>query len=117
MAWSAIAIGWGIFGSWWGIVLQHETAHALIVAFGLIGALLAICVIAMVAWTSYNKRLARKATRRRNSNRYIPIRWERDTLGRPLELPAGELACTAPEVRVVLKGGVKAYLAVDPEEL
>jgi len=98
-------------------VLHQETTRSLGVAFGLIGALLAICVITMVAWTSYNKRLSRKATRRRHSNRYVPIRLERDTLGRRLELPAGELAYTAPEVRVVLKDGVKAYLAVDAEEL
>jgi hypothetical protein len=70
----------------------------------------------MLAWTSYNIRLARKATRRQ-SNRPVVIRWERDTLGRRLELPAGGVACTAPEVRVVLKDGVKAYIAVDPEEL
>jgi len=70
----------------------------------------------MLAWTSYNIRLARKATRRQ-SNRPVVIRWERDTLGRRLELPEGDVACTAQEVRVVLKDGVKAYIAVDPEEL
>ncbi|HEX5074783.1 MAG TPA: hypothetical protein VFW03_16310 [Gemmatimonadaceae bacterium] len=116
-AWIAIGVGWAIFIAWWDIVLHHESAHSLGVAFGLIGALLTICVVTMVAWTSYNKRLAKKATRRRHSNRYIPIRLERDTLGRRLELPAGELVYTAPEVRVVLKDGVKAYIAVDPEEL
>jgi len=116
-AWIAIAVGWSIFVAWWGIVLQRETARSLGVAFGLVAALLTICVIAMVAWTSYNKRLARKATRRRHANRHVPIRWERDTLGRRLELPAEELACTAPEVRVVLKDGIKAYIAVDSEEL
>jgi len=115
-AWIAIAFGWSIFVSWWGIVLQRESAHALGVAFGLLAATLAVCVIAMVAWTSYNIRLARKA-KRRQSNRPVTVRWERDTLGRRLELPAGELACTAPEVRVLLKDGVKAYVAVDPEEL
>ena len=116
-AWSAIAVGWSIFITWWTIVLQRESARSLGVAFGLIAALLTICVITMMAWTSYNKRLARRATRRRQSNRDIRIRWERDTLGRPLELPAGELACTAQEVRVVLHDGAKAYITVDPEEL
>ena len=109
-------VGWTIFVAWWGLVLQRETARSLGVAFGLVAALLTICVIAMMTWTSYNIRLARKA-KRRQSNREVVICWERDTLGRRLELPAGELACTAPEVRVVLKGGVKAYIAVDPEEL
>ena len=98
-------------------MLQRESVRSLGVASGLIATLLSICVITMAAWTSYNKRLARKAPRRRHSNRHIPIRWERDTLGRRLELPAGELACTAPEVRVVLNDGVKAYIVVDTEEL
>lgn len=113
----AIAVGWTIFAAWWVIVLRQATARSLALAFGLIAATLAICVIAMMAWTSYNIRLAKKATRRRQSNRHIPIRWERDTLGRLLELPVGELAHTAPEVRVVLRDGVKAYVAIDPEEL
>ena len=98
-------------------MLQRESVRSLGVAFGLIVALLTICMITMVAWTSYNKRLARKAPRRRHANRHVTIHWERDTLGRPLDLPAAELACTAPEVRVVLQDGVKAYIAVDPEEL
>jgi hypothetical protein len=115
-AWIAIAVGWTIFASWWGIVLRQETPRSLGLAFGLLAATLAICVIAMVAWTSYNIRLARKA-KRRQSNRPVTVRWERDTLGRRLELPAGEVGCTAPEVRVVLKDGVKAYLPVGAEEL
>ena len=115
-AWIAIAVGWTIFVSWWGIVLRQETPRSLGVAFGLLAATLALCVIAMTAWTSYNIRLARKA-KRRQSNRPVELRWERDTLGRRLELPAGGLACTAPEVRVVLRHGVKAYIAVDAEEL
>jgi len=45
------------------------------------------------------------------------IHWERDTLGRRLELPPEGIACTTPEVRVVLKDGVKAYVVVDAEEL
>jgi len=69
-----------------------------------------------MTWTSYNIRLARKA-KRRQSNRPVVLRWERDTLGRRLELPAGELAYAAPEVRIELKDGVKAYVAVGPEEL
>jgi hypothetical protein len=40
------------------------------------------------------------------------MRWEHDALGRPLELPAP--ARSASEVRVVLRGGIKAYV-VDPE--
>ena len=115
-AWIAIAVGWTTFVAWWAIVLRQETPHSLGVAFGLLATTLGVCVIAMLTWTSYNIRLARKATRRQ-SNRPVTIRWEHDTLGRRLELPAADVAGTAPEVRVVLKDGVKAYIAVDPEEL
>ena len=115
-AWIAIAVGWTTFVAWWAIVLRQETPHSLGVAFGLLATTLGVCVIAMLTWTSYNIRLARKATRR-HSNRPVTIRWEHDTLGRRLELPAGDVAGTAPEVRVLLTDGVKAYIAVDPEEL
>jgi hypothetical protein len=115
-AWIAIAFGWTIFVAWWAIVLQRETSRSLGVAFGLLGATLATSAIAGWAWASYNIRLARKV-KRRQSNLPVPMRWERDTLGRRLELPAGEAACTAPEVRVVLRNGAKAYVVVDGEEL
>ena len=115
-AWIAIALGWTIFVAWWGIVLQRETARSLEIAFGLLAATLFLCVIAMVAWTTYNIRLARRV-QRRQGNLDVPIHWERDTLGRRLELPVGEAASMAPEVRVVLRNGAKAYLVVDSEEL
>jgi hypothetical protein len=114
--WTAIGLGWTIFVAWWVIVLQRETARSLGVAFGLLGATLATSVITMWAWTSYNIRIARKG-KRGQSSLYVPMQWERDALGRRLELPADEVAGTAPEVRVVLRNGVKAYIAVDAEEL
>lgn len=97
-------------------MLRRESERSLDIAFGLVAATLAICLIGTVAWTRYNIRLARKAPRR-NSNREVLIHWERDTLGRRLVLPPEEIACRAPEVRVVLKDGAKAYIVVDPEEL
>lgn len=115
-AWIAIAFGWTIFVAWWAIVLQRETARSLGVALGLLAATLATSVITMWAWTSYNVRIAKNG-KRGQSSLYVPIRWDRDTLGRPLELPAAELARTAPEVRVVLRDGAKAYVVVDAEEL
>jgi hypothetical protein len=86
------------------------------IAFGLLAATLATCVLVMMGWTNYNIRLARKA-KRRQSNRPVVLHWERDALGRRLELPAADVACTAPEVRIVLTRGVKAYVPVDPDEL
>lgn len=115
-AWSAIAIGWSIFIAWWVIVLQRESARALGVALGLLGATVAASAIAMTLWTRHNIRIAKKGKRGRSSL-FIPMHWERDTLGRPLDLPAGDAARTAPEVRVVLNGNTKAYVVVDAEEL
>jgi len=115
-AWIAIALGWTIFVAWWAIVLQRESARSLGVALGLVGAMLATSVVAMWGWTSYNIRIAKNG-KRGQSSMYIPMQWERDTLGRPLELPVAEVAHTAPEVRVVLRDGAKAYVVVDGEEL
>ena len=70
----------------------------------------------MTLWTRHNIRIARKG-KRGNSSLYIPMVFERDTLGRPLDLPERNLARTASEVRVVLRGGVKAYIIADAEEL
>jgi hypothetical protein len=44
---------------------------------------------------------------------YIPMVFERDTLGRSLALPEAELARSAAEVRVVLRDGVKVYVVPD----
>ena len=53
----------------------------------------------MTFWTRHNIRIARKG-KRGKSSLYIPMVFERDTLGRPLELPEQEIARSAAEVRV-----------------
>ena len=116
LVWLLVATGWGVFVAWWVIVLQRETLRSFGVALGLLGATLAASGIGMTLWTHHNKRLALKG-KRGKSSLYIPMVFERDTLGRPLELPAQDLARTAPEVRVVLRAGVKSYLIADGEEL
>ena len=105
-----------MFATWWAIVLHRESARSLGVALGLLAATLIATAVAMVLWTRHNIRIAKKGKRGRSSL-FIPMRWERDTLGRPLELPASDVARIAPEVRIVLKGNVKAYVIADPEEL
>ena len=110
-----VTLGWLVFASWWAIVVQREKMAALGTALGLLAAILVTSAVAMSLWTRHNIRLARKGSRGRSSL-YIPMRWERDTLGRPLSLPEPAVARTAAEVRVVLRDGVKAYL-VGPEAL
>lgn len=114
--WLLLAIGWGIFAAWWVIVLHRESARSLGVAVGLIAATVVASAIATWLWTGHNIRIAKKGNRGRSSM-FIPLQWERDTLGRALDLPATDAARTAPEVRVVLRGKKKAYLVVDAEEL
>lgn len=114
--WSALALGWAIFAAWWAIVLQRESPRSLGVALGLLAAALVVSAVATRLWTWHNIRLARNG-KRGMSSLYIPMVWERDTLGRPLRLPEGDIARTASEVRVVMKGGTKAYVVVEAEEL
>jgi hypothetical protein len=114
--WCALAVGWAIFIAWWVIVLQRESLRSLGLALGLLGAVLVVSGVATTLWTWHNIRLARTG-KRGMSSLYIPMVWERDTLGRPLQLPAADVARTAAEVRVVMKGGNKTYVAVDAEEL
>ena len=114
--WLLVAAGWAVFVGWWVIVLQRESVRSFGVALGLLGATLAASTIGMMLWTRYNIRIARKG-KRGKSSLYIPMLFEHDTLGRPLEFPAQDLARTAPEVRVVLQGGVKSYVAVEAGEL
>jgi hypothetical protein len=116
LVWLLVGAGWSVFAAWWVIVLQRESVRAFGVALGLLAATLATSAVGMTLWTRHNIRLARKG-KRGMSSLYIPMLWERDTLGRPLELPAREIARTAPEVRVVLRDGVKAYIAVHEEAL
>lgn len=114
--WTALAVGWAIFVAWWAIVLQRESLRALGAALGLLAVVLVVSAVATTLWTWHNVRLARNG-KRGMSSLYIPMAWERDTLGRPLELPRADIARTASEVRVVMKGGAKAYVVVDAEEL
>ena len=113
--WALLASGWLVFASWWAIVLGRESTAALARAAGLLGAILVTCTIVMMAWTRYNLWIARRG-KRGQSSLYIPVQWERDTLGRSLDLPAREIAQTASEVRVVIRNGVKVYVASSDEE-
>jgi hypothetical protein len=109
-----LALGWLVFAAWWVIVLTRETTAALARAGGLVAAMLVTCAIVMSAWTRYNKWIARRGKRGRSSL-FIPMQWERDTLGRPLAFPANDAARTASDVRIVLRNRVKAYVVADEE--
>ena len=97
-------------------MLQRESPRSFGIALGLLGLTLTASAVGMTLWIHHNIRIARKG-KRGKSSLYIPMLFEHDTLGRPLELPAQDLARTAPEVRVVLRGGVKSYVAVEAGEL
>ena len=97
-------------------MLHRESLRSLGVALGLLAAVLVASGVASTLWTWHNIRIARNG-KRGMSSLYIPMVWERDTLGRPLQLPPADVARAAPEVRVVMKNGAKAYVVVDAEEL
>lgn len=107
--WLLLALGWVIFATWWAIVLRRERIAALAYAAGVLAAIVVTAIVVMALWTRHNIRLAHRGKRGRSSL-YIPMCWEHDALGRPLELPACPLAQTATEVRIVLRDGVKAYV-------
>jgi hypothetical protein len=105
-----LAIGWLIFAAWWAIVLRRESFAALGFALGVLASIVVVCAIGMAVWTRHNMRIARNG-KRGMSSLFIPMRWERDALGRPIELPPHAVATTAADVRVVMRDGVKVYVA------
>jgi hypothetical protein len=96
-------------------VLRRESTAALGRAAGLLGAILVSCAVIMVIWTRYNIWVARRGNRGRSSL-YIPMQWDRDTLGRALELPAAPIAHSATEVRITVRDGVKSYVVAREAE-
>ena len=114
--WTLVAAGWAVFIAWWVIVLQRESLQSLGFALGLLAATVAVSAIATALWTQHNIRIARRG-KRGKSSLFIPMIFERDTLGRPLALPDAGIARTASEVRVVLRDGVKTYVVPDAGEL
>ena len=116
MVWTLVSAGWAVFIAWWVIVLRRESIQSLGFALGLLAATLAVSAIATVLWTQHNLRIARRG-KRGQSSLFIPMVFERDTLGRPLALPERDISRTAPEVRVVIRDGVKAYVVPDAGEL
>lgn len=114
--WLLLALGWAVFAAWWVIVLRRESIAALTRAGLVLAAIIVVCGVVMSAWTRYNMWVARRGMRGRSS-RYIPMQWERDTLGRPLHLPEGGLAYSASELQIVLRDGAKSYVVVSEETL
>lgn len=115
--WVLIAAGWLVFAAWWVIVLRRESIDAFGYALGVLASIVVACAVGMALWTRYNMRIARNGKRGRSSL-FIPMSWERDALGRPIELPPRAIATTAPDLRVVMRGGVKVYVpSADGEQL
>ena len=108
--WVLIAAGWAIFAAWWVVVLRRETVQALGFALGVLAAIVVGCALAMSLWTRHNMRIARNG-KRGNSSLFIPMQWKCDVLGRPIELPPRAVATTAADIRVVMRDGVKVYVA------
>ena len=108
--WVLVAAGWLVFAAWWGIVLRRESFAALGFALGVLASIVVVCAIGMTLWTRHNMRIARNG-KRGHSSLVIPMRWERDALGRPIELPPQAVATRAADVRVVMRDGVKVYVA------
>jgi hypothetical protein len=111
-----LVLGWLVFAAWWAIVLRRESVAVLARAGAVLATVLVACAIVMSVWTRYNMWVARRGKRGRSS-RYIPMQWQHDTLGRPLALPEGDTARTAPEIQIVLRDGVKSYVVADAETL
>ena len=105
-----IAVGWAIFAAWWVIVLRRETTQALGFALGVLVAIVATCAVAMSMWTRHNMRIARNG-KRGYSSLFIPMQWKCDVLGRPIQLPPRAVLTTAADIRVVMRGGEKVYVA------
>lgn len=116
LVWLFVGSGWAVFAAWWVIVLQRESIRSFGTALGLLGATLGASALGMTLWTRHNIRIARNG-KRGKSSLYIPMVFERDTLGRPLVFPDDDAVRTAAEVRLVLRGDAKAYVVADGEEL
>jgi hypothetical protein len=114
--WTLVAAGWAVFIAWWVIVLQRESMQSIGFALGLLTATVVVSAIATALWTQHNIRIARRG-KRGKSSLFIPMIFEHDTLGRPLAMPESDVARSAPEVRVVIRDGVKAYVVPDAGEL
>ena len=108
--WALIVVGWALFAAWWVIVLQRETIQALGFASGVLVAIVVVCAVAMSLWTRHNMRIARDG-KRGNSSLFIAMQWKCDVLGRPVEMPPRPVLTTASDIRVVMRDGVKVYVA------
>jgi hypothetical protein len=112
--WLLLAIGWLVFVSWGVFVLHRERIDAHAYAAGVLASIVIASAALMALWTRHNIRLARKG-KRGQASFHIPMKWEHDTLGRTLQLPAPPVAQTATEVRIAVRDGVKSYVAVREE--
>jgi hypothetical protein len=108
--WVLVVAGWLVFAAWWVVVLRRESIQSFGVALGVLASIVVVCAVGMALWTRHNMRIARNG-KRGYSSLFIPMRWDRDALGRPIELPPRAVATTAADVRVVMRDGVKVYVA------
>jgi hypothetical protein len=102
-------IGWVLFAYWWWLVFRRVNATEVRYTLWFIGIALAVITLVTALWALHNLRVARRFGPR-TKMREVREDFSRDTVGRPVTLPAVPHEClTAPFILVRIEDGTKVY--------
>jgi hypothetical protein len=111
---AVIAIaGWIVFGYWWWLVFRRVNATEVRYTVWFLGVALFVIVLVTALWALHNKMLFRRLGPR-TKLRDVAEDFSRDTVGRPVDMPAVPEECLTADVIVIrIEGHTKVYQPVE----
>lgn len=105
--------GWGVFGYWWWLVFRRVNATEVRYTIWFLGVALVVIVLVTALWALHNKMLFRRLGPR-TKLREVQEDFSRDTVGRPVDMPAVPEECLTADVIVIrIDGQTKVYQPVE----
>ena len=108
--WGVISIlfGWTLFAYWWAEVLGQDQPRSVFTLLFVVVVFAVVVLAATFFWIWHNRRIAARGNRGRAS-RYTVAEYEKDALGRRIDLPAQDVMREASAIRIESTPTEKIY--------
>ena len=105
--------GWAVFAYWWWLVFRRVNATEVRYTVWFLAVALFVIVFVTALWALHNKMLFRRLGPR-TKLREVQEDFSRDTVGRPVDMPAVPEECLTADIIVIrIEGQTKVYQPVE----
>ncbi|MBR9988664.1 MAG: hypothetical protein KFH98_02855 [Gemmatimonadetes bacterium] len=111
----SIVFGWTLFALWWVEVLEQDQPRPLFMMILIVAIFAVVVLVGTFVWIAHNRRIARHGSRGSASRFSVP-RYERDAVGREIDIPRQHALRAANVVTIAATSKRKRYSLAAPEQ-